>query len=783
MDSENHSVSFANLVLKKAEDSSLVKFAVSDDKGMFEFLSLPARRYFVEASMVGFQRFRSAVFLLEEKGEIELGNLEMKPSDKNLKEVNILGTKPLVSVQPDKMVVNVDNNPLMINSNALEVLRKSPGVMVNQDDQIFLQGKNGLLVYIDGRQSPLSEKDLANWLRTIPSGQIEFIEIITNPSAKYDAAGNAGIINIRLKKNQKKGLNGSINSGFSHGLENEHNYGRTNHTLSLNYGKKNINFYSTYGYDYAKSWSFINLDRSQSEQFFVQRTNTFDTRNTHNGKLGLDWNITKRHSLGIMVDGNISTSQSVLYSTNYISELQNRTPFTLLDASNFGDKNTNTGNFNLNHVYKDTSGLEITTDGNLGWYLLGNKTNQPNFYRNISPDQNVVDKSFGLNTPVDISIFTLKSDVEKKKRKSIFGFGGKISNVLTDNEFTLFNREGGQNEKDKNQSSRFTYLERVTAAYASFRHSFSPKLTFQAGLRYEHTHSEGNLKSEIPGNDSLVLRNYENLFPSGGITWNVNKANTLSLNYSRRVDRPVYRFLNPFQYRLDELSYEQGNPFLNPQFTDNFQVSHTLFSMVTSSLGYSLTKNFFARIIDSLGDKSFLTRRNLANVGTYSFNLSSPLPIRNWWNGFVNFTYNRQLYEANFGEGRNLRLKINYFSLYMQHSFSLSKRTNVQVSGSYNSPNVWGGTFRNREFWFVEMGVTQKVFHGKGTLSLTLADIFRSQRWLGRSDFAGVDIVVWGGNDSRLVKAGFSWNFGQSDFKPGKRKISNQEERSRLRGE
>ena len=782
-DVDKKSVAFVNLVLRRLADSSIVKLSVTSENGHFEFPAIAGGKYFIEGSMVGFKRFRSPNIEVKNGEEMDAGIFTMTPTDIKLNEVNVIGTKPFITVQPDKLVVNVDNNPLMINSNALEVLRKSPGVMVNQEDQIFLQGKSGLLIYIDGRQSPLSEKDLANWLKTIPSGQIDVIEIITNPSAKYDAAGNAGIINIRLKKIKKSGMNGTLNSGFSTGLANENNYNKTNHSINLNFGGSKVNVFATYGVDYAKGWSFMNIDRVQSGQSYIQKTNSYERRSGHNGKVGMDWTIDKRHNLSVIIDGNLTDNTSDASSGNYISNIGESQPYSFLEAGNQGKKTNKTGNHNVNHIFKDTLGLDITTDGNYGFYKLANQTNQPNFYRNLLPEPSTVDKSFGLNTPVDISIWTLKTDVEKTIRKSVLGFGYKFSNVLTDNEFTLYNRIGGTNEIDLTQSSNFSYLERVAAGYASFRYAFNNKWMFLAGLRYEHTYSEGNLETKLSVGDSLVKRNYGNFFPSGGITYTLNKVHSLSLNYSRRVDRPVYRFLNPFQYKLDELSYELGNPFLNPQFTNNFQLSHTYMSMVSSSLGYSHTTDFVARLIDSSGNRSFLTRRNLAEVTTFSFNLSSPIPIRNWWNGFLNFTFNHQEYEADFGLGKVIRLPVDYFSMYMQHSFSMPQKISLQVSGSYNSPSVWGGTFRNRAFWFVEVGISKKVLKGKGTISLNVTDLFLSQRWKGISNFGGIDIDVRGGNDSRLVKLGFSVNFGKEDFTPSRRKIGNQEERQRLKGE
>jgi hypothetical protein len=776
-------VPYVNLALKKASDSSVVKLAVSLENGRFSFVSVLPGKYFVEASFLGYRRLRRAIPAFEEGETPELGDLILEPSDVQLKEVEILATKSFLVVEPDKLVVRVENNPLMINNNALEVLRKSPGVMVNQDDQIFLQGKSGLQVYIDGRPSPLQDKDLANYLRGIPSSQIELVEIITNPSAKFDASGNAGIINIRLKKNQKRGLNGGVVSGVSQGLANEHNYFRTNQGFSLNHGGKKLNLFSTYGFDQAKSWSFMNFDRTQSENVFRQTSDTWDKRLSHNLKLGADWTVNKRHVLSFAADGNLNNNTSTLIGENYISTLGNPRPYTLLDARNNGTKETATGNLSLNHLYRDTSGRELSTDVSYGFYLLGNETDQPNFYRNFAPDSSVEDRSFGLETPVDISIFTLKSDYEQKWKKSVFSAGYKVSNVLTDNSFRQFDRSFGQNNLDLDQSSDFSYLERVLAGYLSFRHTLNTRWTFQAGVRYEHTQSEGHLKYASNRKDSLVPRNYGDFFPSGGVTWNRTKNQSISLNYSRRIDRPVYRFLNPFQYKIDELSYEQGNPFLNPQYTHNIQLNSTWFSMINASIGFSQTDDFFARLIDSSGKRSFLTRRNLARVRNYSFNLSTQLPFRKWWNGFVNLTLNHQEYEADFGQGKVLRLPVDYFSVFLQQSFRLPKSYGFQFSGSYNSPSVWGGTFRNRAFWFMEAGFNKKLFKDKATLSLNVTDVFLSQRWKGRSNFAGVDITVAGGNDSRNVKLGFTWNFGAEEVRQIRRKVGNNEERQRLRGE
>lgn len=780
---KNQPLPFVNLVLRKLPDSLDVKWAVANDKGQFFFEGIPPGNYYVEAAMMGYQKWQSKPFPLANGQRFSMGNIAMESGQVNLKAVVVEAQKPFLIVEPDKMVVRVADNPLMINSNALDVLKKSPGVMVNQDDQIFLLGKSGLQIFIDGRPSPLSEKDLANWLRSIPSGQIENIEIITNPSARYDASGNAGIINIKMKKNTQQGFNGSWNSGFSNGLASEHNYAKTNHSVSVNKGGKKTNLFANLGYDYGKSWNFMDVYREQSGQRYDQQTDNFDRNQGVNGKIGLDFKWTTRHALSLTVDGNRSENKTNGISQNFISDVGSSQPYRVLNAGNNSERANSSANFNFNHTFKDTSGRELFTDANYGIYQVENVTRQPNFYQNLAGDSNRIDRSFGLNTPVKIGIATLKSDFEQKKGKSILGAGYKISNVLTDNDFGYFNQVNGANDKDLGRSSNFTYQERVLAGYLSLRHRLNDQWSFQAGVRMENTFSRGQLHTFDGMPDSTVERQYINWFPSAGVTYSPGKVHRFIVSYSRRIDRPVYRFLNPFQYKLDELSYEQGNPFLNPQYTDNYQLTHSLFSTVTTTIGYSRTTQFFARVIDSLGNSSFLTRRNLADVNTFSANLSSPLPIRKWWNGFFNFTYSYRVFEANFGPGKTLNLPIHFYNIYLQQSFSLPGDWSIQCSGYYNSPNVWGGTFKNRKFWSVEAGLTKKVFNKKGTISLNISDIFLSQRWFGDSDFGGILVNVKGGNDSRQIRVGFSYQFGKQENKPNQRRSGNNEERQRLRGE
>ena len=770
---------FSNIGLQRLPDSTYVKFAVADGNGSFGIGGLPAGSYLLVGTAVGYRKLVIGPVVLAD-GEAKQLNLALALADVQQKETTITAQRPLISVEPDKMVVNVENNPLMANTNAFDILRKSPGVFINQDDQIFLEGKQGLQIYIDGRRSPLSEKDLANYLKSLPSGAVESIELITNPSAKYEAAGNAGIINIRMKRNKAQGQNGNLNLGLSHGVANEHNYPKGNGSMSLNQGGTKLNLYSNYSYNYDKNWNFDYFDRYQSGLRYDARSDGFGRDQSHNAKIGADYKASARHTFSISADANLNIGSQDSRTLTPISKLESGAGINTLVSQNLSQGNRRNGNLALTHAYKDTSGNELSTDATYGYYDLRSRTNQPNYYEEAGI--RTEDKSFGLTTPTLIGIATLKTDYERSLGKNTkLEAGYKLSDVRTNNTFQYYDKANGANQFIGDRSSIFTYTEQVAAAYLAAKQNLGSKWKAQAGLRVEHTNRVGNLTTTTGMGDSTNKRAYTNLFPSAGITFTPVPIHSFTASYSRRIDRPVYQYLNPFESKIDELSYEKGNPFLNPQYTNNYNLKHTFYYMLNTSVGYSHTRDAFARIVDTVGTRSYITRRNLADVKIYSVSISTPLPIRKWWNGYLSLTVNNQKNQGEFN-GAKINLEVNYFNLYMQHGFTLPREVSIQLSGYYVSPNIWGGTFKTGKFWSSDAAISKKLWKGRGTATLTLSDIFRSARWTGRNDYGGIRILARGGEDSRTISAGLSYNFGGEERRRTSREAAAEEEKRRVNG-
>lgn len=352
----------------------------------------------------------------------------------NLKEVVVSSVKPVIEVKADKTILNVEGSINAVGQDALELLRKSPGVMVDKDDNLSLSGKSGVQVYIDGRPTPLSGTDLAAYLKTLQSSSIEAIEIITNPSAKYDAAGNAGIINIRLKKNKSLGTNGSVNAGYTIGIFPKYNGG-----LSLNHRNKHVNIFGNYNYNDGRYESYMFFNRRVLDTLFDQKSTMTFINKGHNFKTGLDYFINKRSTVGLMVNGNLSNNEFGNYSRTPISYIPTGTPYRILVADNSSKAKRNNANFNLNYRYADSSGHELNMDADYGFYRLNNNQMQPNYYYNPAGNVLIESRIYNMLAPTDIDIFTFKTDYEQNLKKGRLGIGGKTSYVNSANDFERFN--------------------------------------------------------------------------------------------------------------------------------------------------------------------------------------------------------------------------------------------------------------------------------------------------------------------------------------------------------
>ncbi|MEO6539367.1 MAG: outer membrane beta-barrel protein, partial [Ferruginibacter sp.] len=554
----------ATIMLLSAKDSSLKKTAITNSSGNYEMLSIKPGRYFVNSSVVSMKKASSPVFEVKENETVTAPVLTVQPAEKSLAGVNISTQKPMVEVKADKTILNVEGTINAVGNDGLELLRKSPGVMVDKDDNLSLSGKNGVRVYIDGKPSPLAGSDLAAYLKSLQSSQIESIEIITNPSAKYEAAGNAGIINIRLKKNLTIGTNGSVNAGYNIGIHARYNAG-----FSLNYRNTKVNVFGNYNFNEGINEFSIRSKRTSRDSIYDQ-SNTITNRNkgSHNFKTGMDYFINKKSTIGVVVNGNIGNNQTITEGPMKIYY----TPTYTLERTSIGKGDNRTKrsnvNFNGNYRYAVQGGSELNIDADFGIFNLRNNQLQPNDYYDEPGAIFQYSTSNHMVSPTDIKIYSLKVDYEQNFRKGRLGYGGKIGFVNTDNNFNRTSVEPGKNTSENNL---FTFNENINAGYVNYNRAFKGFM-IQAGIRVENTnskgHSTGTINNGTPNSfDSSVNRNYVDVFPSAAVTFNKNPLNQWGLTFSRRIDRPAYQDLNPFEFRLNDYTYMKGNTQLKPQYT------------------------------------------------------------------------------------------------------------------------------------------------------------------------------------------------------------------------
>lgn len=781
-DDQGKTLPGASVTLKKTSDSSIVKIAVSTNTGSYQFQAIPAGKYFVNASFIGYVAYNSQSFEHSRESTTAPAVTLFKVNG-DLKAVTVTASRPIVEVKADKTVLNVEGTINAVGQDALELLKKSPGVLVDRDDNLSLSGKNGVQVYIDGKPSPLSGKDLADYLRTLQSSSIESIEIITNPSARYDAAGNAGIINIRLKKNKSFGTNGSVNAGYGIGTYSKYNAG-----LSLNHRDARLNVFGNYTYSDMINENFMNLYRIQLDTVFDQKTIMTWKGRSHNVKTGLDYFINNKQTIGVMMNGNYSANNFGSYSGTDISYKPTNEYVKRLIADNTNQSTRDQSNFNLNYRYADTTGRTLNIDADYGMFRIRSDQMQPNFY--FDPFGSPTDtRIYNMISPTDIDIYSAKADYEQNYKKGRLSLGAKSSYVNSVNDFKRYNVDQGIKDLDRDRSNDFKYTENINAGYINYSRPIK-KITLQLGFRVEQTvakgisHGQRYNGNEYTGYDSGFNRNYVNLFPSAAMSFAKGPNHQFNVTYSRRIDRPSYQDLNPFEFKLDEYTYMKGNTELTPQYTNSFGFSHTYKYKLTTSLNYSHVIDVFTQLIDTAEkSKSFITKKNLATQDIASVNVSYPLQL-GWFTSFANLNMYYSHYKANFGTGRTIDLDVYAYNLFMQNSARLGKGWTAEVGGWYSSPSIWQGTFKTKAIWSVDAGVQKALFKGKGNVKMSVSDVFQTMRWSGYSNFAGQILNSNGGWESRQFKVNFTYRFGNIQVKAARqRKTSLDDESLRVGGD
>ena len=772
-DENEEPMAFATVTLFSLPDSVMVKAGYTLDNGTFAFTHLHAGKYFINISFTGYESHLTKELNITDHSSVNLPDVFLQPIITELGEIVVATTRPIIEVKPDKTVFNVEGSINATGDNGLELLQKAPGVIVDQNERLMLIGKSGVRVYIDGRQSILRGDDLSNFLKSLQSSQIESIEIITQPSSRYEAEGNAGIINIRLIKDKSQGTNGTVSVGHD-----QAEHGRTNVNANFNTRSDNLNFFGNVNIASGANENFSVFERTTPYQYVNQYKTELSDWNNYSLRSGIDLTSGDYNTFGILFDGYKTDGGSESAITTDIFPYKDGPQSLLLLGNNYTDKTDQSYNLNGNYKFDNRKGTMLNVDLDYGNFSSEATSHQPNNYYDPVNGDLVDVKAYASTSDTDIEIKTLKTDFEKPLAGGKLGTGFKLASVVTNNDYVFYDAIDDTLVLDPNRTNKFDYTENVYAAYLNYSRQWGD-ISFQLGLRMEQTESKGILTSQTPENGKTVKQSYLDAFPSGGISFQLNDKNAFSLNYSRRIDRPNYQDLNPFEYILDELTYKKGNPFLRPQYSNNIQLNHTYKSMLSTSLSYSKTTDLMAPLADTASNGAvFLTTENIADQDVYALTVSYPFALSKAWNVFVNSGVTQKHNRSDFGEGKTIDVSATTFNIYIQNTYSLPEQFTLEVSGWYRSPGIWGGNFATDKMWALDAGVKKSLWKQRATLKVSVSDIFQTQRWSGSNDFGELQVNANGGWESRRLKLSFSYKLGSNEIKGSRRRSTGMEDES-----
>ena len=703
-------------------------------------------------------------------------------SAKVLHQVIVTAPKNYIEQKIDRTVVNVGALLSNTGANALEVLEKAPGVIVDGNGTISFKGKSGVLVLIDDKPTYLSAANLATYLRSLPSSSLEKIELMDNPPARYDAAGNAGVINIRTKKSTLVGLNGTASASYGQAI-----YGQTNESLNLNYRVGKINIFANVAYSYRKSWRRLDIDRNyfnatgDLSSSFRQSSYFRPSNSSPNLKLGMDYSLSPQTTWGIVLTGSLSPrkDESPVFSFLYD---QGGKPDSSITALNTTHSTFSNGGVNLNYNHRfDSAGKSISFDLDYVHYHSG--SDQAFLNNTLYPDGSPKDSQTILDSlPSIITIYSAKMDYTLPlKGKAKLEAGVKSSYVSTDNTADYFNVFNNISMIDTNNTNRFLYKENINAAYINYNKSWS-RFSLQAGLRVENTNAWGHQLGNVVKPDSSFSNHYSNLFPTAYLSYKLNEKGNdlLILSYGRRIGRPFYQDLNPFITLLDKFTYFAGNPFLKPQFSGNYKLSYSYKNFLTVALQYNKTTDVQTETIEQSGPLFISRTGNIGERINYGLSINAGRQATPWWSFNIYSEVFSNTFKGALYTGYLDRSAV-YCLVNATNQFTLPKGWSTELGGIYISRRV-NGQFINNATWLINAGLQKKVLHNKGAVRLNVRDIFHTFSSSGVIDnIPNATANYRNYLDSQVATISFSYTFGKQNNAVRKRNVGSESEQGRVK--
>lgn len=750
--------------LLSAKDKVIMKTAIPEADGTFGFSGLAYESYIVTIDDAKFVPFQSEVIAISpDSANVTFPPIVLLQSPVNeIKEVVVQKKLPIVENKIDRTVVNVDAILTAAGGDAMDVLEKSPGIVVDQNGTITYKGKSGLAVFIDDKPTYLSGSELEAYLKSLPASTLSQIELMTNPPAKYDAAGSAGVINIVTKKSKSRGFNGSISSRFRQGKRTG-----TQQSLNLNYVNDKLRIFGNIGYGLQQSKNDLYIYRRfknedlTTKSYFDQYSNLTGRSNATNARLGIDYYASEKTTFGIGVSGMIRSGKR----NSDVESILSNAAF-VIDSTIIAD-NTNKTKFsnvgvNLNFRRDLQKGRKITADAD---YLnYHDETNQQ--FRNYvyQPDNSLSsqDESIG-NLPSRINIFSLKTDyTHPLKNDGRFEAGYKASFSKTDNIADYRDVENQMQFPNYDMSNHFKYEEIINAVYANFNSSYR-RFSFQTGLRLENTESKGHQLGNIMKPASEFRRNYTNLFPTAYVSYSLDSIgnNKLVATYGKRIDRPYFQDLNPFISPLDKFTFYSGNPFLNPSFSHNVELSYRYKSLFSTAVSYGSTKDNIDETIEINNGIYYSRPGNIGKSRVFMLNANAEIPFAKWLTTSIYSEVNYSEYKSKLYSGY-LNSSGTYWSVFATNIFRFVKDWSAELSGMYQT-EVTSAQFVLGPRGNINVAIQKKIFKGQGSLKIMGNDIFQGNIYKGTINNLYLTDATWVNKpDSRSVALVFTYSFGKT---------------------
>jgi hypothetical protein len=752
--------------LLSSSDNTLVKTQISETDGSFAFNALDNGSYIIFIEDEKFALYQSSpIEINAENQNITLAEIALTATKINqLGEVILQKKKPIVENKIDKTVINVESMITTAGGDAMDVLEKSPGIVVDQNGTITFKGKSGVAVYIDDKPTYLSGAELEAYLKSLPASTLNQIELMTNPPAKYDAAGGAGVINIVTKRSKARGFNGSATSRVSLGKR-----FNTRESISLNYLNDKVRLFGNVGYNHNENQNDLFIYRrfrnedGTTQNFFDQYSDLNGRGNGVNATAGADYYASEKTTFGINLTGTSRARNTKSDVASQWSDADRIIDSTIVADNSVRSRFSNWG-ANLNFRHELTKG-KITADADYLNYASRADQRFRNFTYQADNSLSEQDESVG-RLPSDIGIFSFKTDYSRPiKNDGTIEAGYKVSISKTDNIADYRDVVSGAEIPDYDMSNHFKYDEIIHAGYINFNMSFR-RLTFQTGFRVENTDSKGHQLGNPEHAASRFSKNYTNLFPTVYLQYKLDSIGDHSLvaSYGKRINRPYYEDLNPFISPLDRFTFYAGNPFLSPSFAQNYEFSYRYKSYFSSTLSYGYSKDDINETIE-INDGIYYSRPgNIGKSRIYSWNMNAQIPFAKWlttniYNEITYAKYESQLYTE------PLNSSGTYWYISVQNQIKLSKDWSAEAMGYYQT-KVVSSQFVLGDIGQISIGVQKKIMQGKASVKLSGNDIFYQGIRTGRINNLRLTDATWINKpDNRFVALTFTYSFGKS-FEP-----------------